>query len=293
MTSAGTKTVTVTYQGKAATFDITVTTADGSFTATCTVVVDPATTTDFGVGAVITGVFPVTNLSELNAAINAANTTPGNYIININADFTYTDWVGITNEGGVTVSLRGGGHTLSAGTGGWIGVGVFGSGSNPETLILRDITLQGDATANPDSGGVTVNTSGTLIMESGAVITGFKRFYGGGVQVYGGSFYMKGGEIRGNAADSPYISGGGVCVLDGNAHFEKTGGIIYGAEADGGNANTTAGSHGAAVSVYDNNTSAKKQVLYRDTTAGTGDDLSVTLSSGALGTHSGGWTPAP
>jgi hypothetical protein len=75
-----------------------------------------------------------------------------------------------------------------------------------------------------------VESGGKLIFETGAVIKDSYRENGGGNPgVYvktGGTFTMKGGEISGNSATYD----GGVYVMNGS--FTKTGGIIYGSNAD-------------------------------------------------------------
>jgi hypothetical protein len=78
---------------------------------------------------------------------------------------------------------------------------------------------------------------GTLIMESGARLTGNKNSDGGGVYVWPTAmFIMNGGTISGNKADS----GGGVYVSS-YATFRKTGGTIYGNDINPGENTATSG----------------------------------------------------
>jgi hypothetical protein len=73
---------------------------------------------------------------------------------------------------------------------------------------------------------------------SGGIIAGNSaNKSGGGVNVNHGSvFAMSGGEIAGNRA---VYGGGGVAVLGENNSFKKTGGIIYGLDAEEDLRNTT------------------------------------------------------
>jgi hypothetical protein len=94
-----------------------------------------------------------------------------------------------------------------------------------------------DSTGNK-AGGVMVLGGGTFVMNGGVIdnnkITG-ARYIGGAVLVLD-SFMMSGGDIAKNTSNS----GGAVLLpLGGTVIFKKTGGIIYGAEANAGpNANT-------------------------------------------------------
>jgi len=82
------------------------------------------------------------------------------------------------------------------------------------TLVLdNNITLQGRT--NNFSHLVRVNSGGTLVMNTGSMITGNRNFgtmeaaFGGGVRVdSGGVFFMYGGEISSNVGGGVYIAGG-------------------------------------------------------------------------------------
>jgi hypothetical protein len=97
------------------------------------------------------------------------------------------------------------------------------------TLTLRDITL-GGMTGNQSNSLIRVESTGTLIMNNGAVIRGHtaENCNGGGVYVNGGTFTMNGGEISETRAPGGEISGigagGGVYVSSGT--FTMEGGKI-------------------------------------------------------------------
>ncbi|MDR0320504.1 MAG: hypothetical protein LBI28_03300 [Treponema sp.] len=106
------------------------------------------------------------------------------------------------------------------------------------TLTLGDkITLKGKS-ANEVS-LVIVNKDGTLVMNTGAKITGNTVYLfsskSGGVHVNGGIFTMNNGKISGNGAQNS--GGGGVCITSGT--FTMKGGEISG--------NTASNNSGGAV----------------------------------------------
>jgi hypothetical protein len=84
---------------------------------------------------------------------------------------------------------------------------MFSVGSGVTLALGNNITLQGSSSNS--SAVVQVNSGGTLIMESGSVITGnTTSVWGSGVRVENdGAFTMNGGEIKNNTAG---IGGGGV-----------------------------------------------------------------------------------
>jgi hypothetical protein len=94
------------------------------------------------------------------------------------------------------------------------GATLFTLNGSPSSLTLDDkITL--------NAGGVTVNTGATLVLKTGAKITGSSAR---GVDVgNGGSFTMQGGSIQGNTASF----GGGVLVAS-NGTFTMQNGSIQG-----------------------------------------------------------------
>jgi hypothetical protein len=152
------------------------------------------------------------------------------------------DWV-LTPElanSPANLVIDGGGRTVDL-TGSWptnehpsplitVGSGV--------TLTLRNITFkgmcQGDNldTANTVAPLIDVSSGGTLVLETGAVITGNnnKSHLGGGVYVHSnGMLIREGGEISGNTAVG--LGGGGVYVEQGT--FTMNNGTVSGNTADG------------------------------------------------------------
>ncbi|MDR1127640.1 MAG: hypothetical protein LBL06_05885, partial [Treponema sp.] len=120
-------------------------------------------------------------------------------------------------------------------------------------------------------GGVYVNNSSTFTMEDGTIsdnTAGSRN--GGGVCVddggSGSTFIMAGGTISGNKATNE--SDGGGVYFKSKGTFTKTGGTIYGSDAEDTLKNTADSGNGHAVYVY----SGKK----RNSTAGEG----VSLNSG-------------
>jgi uncharacterized repeat protein (TIGR02543 family) len=180
---------------------------------------------DFGSDATIHDIFNVSNTVEWNTAVSAISSRGSNknYNINVIGDFdvaghtTYT--FGIAS--GIKVSLQGVGRKLTlSGNGNLICIAAN------QTVILRDLTLQGHASNNI----VVVNvpeTNSAFVMHSGKISGNTNsRPYGGGVCVYGNAtFTMHGGEISGNTAGASG-SGGGVALYDGT--FTMHGGTISG-----------------------------------------------------------------
>jgi hypothetical protein len=187
-------------------------------------------------GEPIGGTFTVSSLAEWNAAI-AAITNGGNdknYIINVTGNFSVpgstADTFGTVT--GITVSLRGNGTLAMTSTGYMIRAAA------DQTVILRDLTLQGRSTNNTN--GV-VRADGVFVMHSGTITGNAGGPSGGGVSVYtDGTFTMYGGEISGNTATS---SGGGGYVASGT--FVMYSGTITG---------NTAGTSGGGVFVNSNGT---------------------------------------
>ena len=111
-------------------------------------------------------------------------------------------------------------------------------------LTLRDITLRGDRAAESSvkkyNTFTPISCSGSLVMEKGAVISGFISHRGGGLTIEnGGTATINGGEISNNTAislgdlrdDRAY--GGGVYVKNGNLFIN--GGQIINNIADSDN----------------------------------------------------------
>jgi uncharacterized repeat protein (TIGR02543 family) len=226
---------------------------------------------DFGLGAIISNTFNVSNSSEWDDAVYIIKNSghDKNYIINVIGSFDVTGFSGNSYTFGSTrvkVSIRGEGQTLS--------LPSFGSSgnilrtTNYQTIILRGLTLlsQGgmrslvyvedgtvimhdgkitgsDTTSGQtnsrDSGGGVYLYRGTFIMYSGEISGNTSRF-GGGVYVNGfsdpfhGTFTMYGGKISGNTGSEGLSdsSGGGVFV-NGYGTFTMYGGEISGNDVSG------------------------------------------------------------
>jgi hypothetical protein len=178
------------------------------------------------------------SLAESLAWIKNNAVSGGNYIITLNADeslapqsLSYSGRnVGITLDGGAaerTVSLSSTGSLFTVESG--------------VTLTLgNNVTLQGRS--DNTSSLVRVNSYGTLVMRSGAKVSGntvssfdggvySSADSGGGVYVVGfGTFTMSGGEISGNTASS----GGGGVFVGSSGTFTMSGGEISGNTASSG-----------------------------------------------------------
>ena len=170
------------------------------------------------------------------------------------------------------------------------GGGVYMGGNDDVVFRMEGGVISGN-TAD-DGGGVYVridnpdgNTNCNFIM-AGGLINGNSANFGGGVSVnFSATFSMEGGIISGNTANN---TGGGVHLRDWwftftdgifevfNSTFTKSGSsIIYGNNA--GNSSNTANSGNGHVLYWErrvdnsfNNTS-----LYRNTTLGSGDNIST------------------
>jgi uncharacterized repeat protein (TIGR02543 family) len=244
------------------------------------------------------------NLAESLEWISANVEEGGNYTITVNADealapktLSYSGkHVGITLIGNSTERMI----RLSASG------SLFTVESGVALTLGNNITLQGRS--DNSSSLVQVNSSGTLVMESGSKITGNTasncgggvysggtftmsggeisgnstsasyQAYGGGVYVSSGTFTMSGGEISGNSASASYsYSYGGGVYVDSGTFTKESGGTIYGSNAEDALKNTARGNaygHGVYVD------SSKK----RNTTAGAGVTLDSSLNGAA-----GGW----
>jgi hypothetical protein len=164
-----------------------------------------------------------TLLSENDGTIPA-----GNYIVTVSGEIDLDDEgisMDFTPEDGaaVTISLRGANSArIKKSSDGELFVLQVVSGV---TVILRDITLEMD-----DQGGdpsvVDVLGGGTLVLESGAVITGGDTGLNvGSENDTSASVTMNGGKIHSNAM--------GVTIST-NGSFTMTGGEIYGNTSYGG-----------------------------------------------------------
>jgi hypothetical protein len=110
------------------------------------------------------------------------------------------------NKPGVSIRLTGIGseRTITLSSNG----SLFAVGLGVTLIIDKNITLKGRS--SNDAQLVIVNRGGTLIMKTGAAITGniVSTKPGAGVFVNGGNFMMDGGTITGNTASGPTYGGG-------------------------------------------------------------------------------------
>jgi parallel beta-helix repeat protein len=221
----------------AGTADITVKTADGDFTAACTVTVFISEARITSTGA---------EYATLTAAITAAeNGTLANPTeILLLKDITANEGYIIPANKNIKLIVATGQTRIISANAGNFALFTINTGT---TLTLGDtvgtLTLDGKkATAQNDRRGVNVS-GGTLTMNNNITITGFGNSYnsttvgGGGVYVNGGTFTMEGGSINGNNG----IWGGGVYVSTAGELTMKGGDIT----------NNTANSNGGGVLVYE------------------------------------------
>jgi hypothetical protein len=186
---------------------------------------------------------------------------------------------GVCNVGG-TFNMHGG--TISNNTARDYGGGVYNDSSS---LSSGTFTMQGGTISNNSSesgGGVhldsgsfvmqgnasvsgntanwggEVNVESTFTMKDNTSVSGNTAAYGGGVYVSGsyGTFTMESGTISGNTAT---FSGGG--VYNSGRTFTKTGGTIYGGDAEQNLKNTVISRLGHAM--YE-----EKNIAWRNSTAG-------------------------
>lgn len=150
----------------------------------------------------------------------------GEYVVELPADETCPPMnLSTTGAKQFVITIRGNGHTLDlVSAGSLFTVGSSASGSWKVSLALQNITLRGKADNTAPL--VSVQSKGTLSLETGAVISGNVNTStkGGGVSVSGGDFTMKGGEISGNTARD---CGGGVYIYS-KGTFTMTSGKISG-----------------------------------------------------------------
>jgi len=210
-----------------------------------------------------------------------------------NARITGNTASGSSFGGGVYVN--GGTFTMQnnasvSGNTGNLGGGVHVSNSG--TFTMRDSASVSGNTARHSGGGVYVSYSGTFTMQNNASVSGNKSPGGGGGGVFvsdSGTFTMRdSASVSGNTAR---YSGGGVCIDNGGT-FTKTGGTIYGEDAEQNLKNTVMSRLGHAVYEFMNKS-------WRNVTAGTAMNSSssgfwlndgdvVTFPSGFVG----GWKRA-
>jgi hypothetical protein len=240
--TTGTKTITVSYQGKTTTFSVTVSTftpaiPDGATEIYVALTANPSATPH-----------PLVTWAQAVTQVSAAN---GNYaiIVTQNIDVAAGDYSSITNTftpAGLTLYLAGQTGTeivTLTGDGPLLTVGSYGENKN-QTVTLDGLTLQGHG---GNTYGLVRIYDGCIFNMNSGVITGntsSEIIGGGGVVVHGSTstFNMSGGRISGNTA-SANGSGGGVYVGP-NTTFNMTGGTIGGDTPADAN---TAGSGGGVM----------------------------------------------
>ena len=162
---------------------------------------------------------------------NTAREKGGGVYIGKNITFTMQDSALISgnaanNGGGVYISNKGGADSYNG------------------NFTMNDGTISGN-TATSNGGGVLVE--GTFTMNNGT-ISGNIGAIGGGVYFNYGDFTMQGGTIWGNTAS---LGGGGVYFSAIFAKTAKTGGTIYGDDAEQKLKNTAISGMGHAVANND------------------------------------------
>ncbi|MCL2720318.1 MAG: InlB B-repeat-containing protein [Treponema sp.] len=211
---------------------------------------------------------------DLKSALDSINTA-GTYTVRIGTDQLLTSY---TRQFPSASDI-----TLKYNENTPISVILDGTGSlftinNGVTFRLdNNVTLQGNNSFINNAALIHVN-GGNLYMNDNAVITdNFNQSgSGGGVYINSGTFNMTGGTMSKNSAS---LNGGGVYIAAAG-NFVKTGGIIYGEDAVGGNANLAA----SGSAVYHASTIAKT----RTNTSGSGHGMN-SENAGVPG----GWDPIP
>jgi len=153
---------------------------------------------------------PEGTLAEQLAWLRTNAQSGGNHTITISRDESLTPAQAELPSGrnNLTITLRGDGtiRTVSLAENG----SLFDVDSGVTLVLDNNVTLRG-RTGN-DNSLIHVRTGGTLVMNTGAIITGNTETstvntWGGGVMLWdGGTFTMNGGEITNNSANA----GGGV-----------------------------------------------------------------------------------
>ena len=157
--------------------------------------------------------------------------------------------VGLPNTSRSMVRVSGGSFIMNGGSirdnSSTEGAGVYIDNGG---FTMNNGTISGNRSSHGKNGGGIHIRDGTFTM-NGGTISGNSTFYGngGGVHIQDGTFSMNGGTISGNSARGG--SGGGV-FLRGSGTFQKSGtaGIIYGSNADEGQANKASeGGHAVVI----------------------------------------------
>jgi hypothetical protein len=196
----GPQTVTVTYGGKTASFEVTVTAAGT------------------GTGAYLVG----QGYDTLEAAVSAAAGTTA--VITLMSDISLSSSITVS-AANTNITLTGSGTKRIIPSEEPNYTFFILEGSGVSLTLDKGVTLDKDATGQSGS-VVRVRNGAALVLKNEAKITGNST---SGVSVErGGIFTMQGGEITGNTADG---NGGGVRVADGGT-FIMQGGKIWGNTAN-------------------------------------------------------------
>jgi len=166
---------------------------------------------------------PGKNIEEKLKWVKSNKQSGGNYLIEVTADETISPTgLDYGKKPNVTVIFRGIGanRTVSLSSNGeiYIHKGV--------TLVLdNNITLLGRSN-NDGWPLVKAGTGGTLIMKSGATITGNTSDFVGGV-IADGTFIMNGGTISGNNGRGVFVGIGGIFTMSSGTISGNTRGGVY------------------------------------------------------------------
>ena len=234
------------------------------------------------------------NLAAKLAWLQTNVKSGGLYLVEVTADDDIeAHTLSYTGKSGITITLRG--------TGGERNIGIASAGAlftvgSGVTLILgNNITLNGMIGGNT-SALVKVNSSGALIMNAGAKITGntngttVAADMGGGVHIAAnGAFTMNGGEISGNTALGSN-NGGGVYMADYNssgaiAVFTMNGGKISCNKASSGGGVYMG--RGWSSGQYANSFTMNGGEIFHNTASGSGGGVCLGNQYAELSMHGG------
>ena len=158
---------------------------------------------------------PGSTSADLQTAINDAASGD---IIEISEDMTFSETVRVPSEKEITIqSTSGNNWTLTQ-------TELIGHFTVEGSLTLQNIILDGGGT------GGHIYVTGSLVMNSGAVIQNCSAGNGGGVDVNGGNLTINSSAVIQNCTAT--AAGGGVHVREGN--FTLNGGSITGNHANDG-----------------------------------------------------------
>ena len=147
--------------------------------------------------------YTVTNLDDdgpgsLRAAINAANGTAANDVINFSISGTITLTTGglpIANNGSLTID---GGGNISVSSNAGSSFGVFGLAAGANTT-LNGLTITGGAATQPSGAAIDIGTGGTLNLNDSTVTDNHGYYYGA---IYNrGTLIITDSLISDNSAD--------------------------------------------------------------------------------------------